>query len=148
MGRVVRPHGLRGEVVVDLLSNRDERHRAGARFLTAAGPLEVTAARPFQHRWLMVFAGVESREAAEALRGAELRAEPLHDDDALWVDELVGSEVVLASDGAVVGTVVAVVANPAADLLELDGGRLVPATFVVGHGSGRVVVDPPAGLLD
>jgi hypothetical protein len=50
------------------------------------------------------------------------------------------------------GTVVAVVANPADDLLELDGGSLVPVGFVVGwEGEGdarRLVIDPPAGLFD
>jgi 16S rRNA processing protein RimM len=43
---------------------------------------------------------------------------------------------------------VAVVANPAADLLELDSGALVPVVFVVEHGAGPIVIDPPAGLFD
>ena len=38
--------------------------------------------------------------------------------------------------------------NPAADLLELEGGALVPVVFVVEQGDGRVVIDPPAGLFD
>ena len=38
--------------------------------------------------------------------------------------------------------------NPAADILELDSGRLVPLVFVVESSAGRVVVDVPAGLLD
>ena len=42
----------------------------------------------------------------------------------------------------------AVQANPASDLLVLDGGQLVPLRFVVEHGPGRVVIDPPAGLLE
>ena len=47
------------------------------------------------------------------------------------------------------GTVAAVLANPADDLLELDGGALVPVTFVVGWDDDRrVVIDPPDGLLD
>jgi hypothetical protein len=46
------------------------------------------------------------------------------------------------------GTVTAVVANPVSDLLELDGGGLVPLRCVVDHGPGRIVVDIPAGLLD
>jgi 16S rRNA processing protein RimM len=44
--------------------------------------------------------------------------------------------------------VVAVEANPAHDLLVLDDGALVPVVFVVEHTPGRVVVDPPAGLLE
>ena len=39
-------------------------------------------------------------------------------------------------------------ANPAADLLELDSGALVPVVFVVDHAPGRVTIDPPEGLLD
>jgi 16S rRNA processing protein RimM len=46
------------------------------------------------------------------------------------------------------GTVAAVEANPASDLLVLDGGGLVPLTFLVTAEPGRLVVDPPAGLLD
>ena len=46
------------------------------------------------------------------------------------------------------GTCVAVVANPAADLIELDGGALVPVTFVVDHAPGVLTVDPPDGLFD
>jgi 16S rRNA processing protein RimM len=43
---------------------------------------------------------------------------------------------------------VAVVANPAADLIELDGGALIPVAFVVDHAPGTLTVDPPDGLLD
>jgi 16S rRNA processing protein RimM len=48
----------------------------------------------------------------------------------------------------VAGTCVAVVANPASDLLELDSGALVPVVFVVERMPGRVIVDPPEGLLE
>lgn len=148
VGRITKAHGLRGEVVVDLLSTETERLAAGSVLDSARGPLTVVAARPHQDRWLVQLDGVASREAAEALRGTELRAEPLDDPDALWVHELVGAEVVEA-DGTVRGRVVAVVANPADDLLELDGGALVPVGFVTGRDeAGRVVVDAPDGLFD
>ncbi len=42
----------------------------------------------------------------------------------------------------------AVVANPASDLLELDSGALVPVVFVVDRAPGRIVIDPPAGLFE
>jgi 16S rRNA processing protein RimM len=148
VGRVIRPHGLHGDVVVDLLSNRAERARPGARFVTAAGELVVTAARPFQHRWLMHFEGVADRAGADALRDRVLRAAPLEDDAALWVHELVGADVVRSDTGEQVGQVVAVVANPASDLLELADGRLVPVRFISERRPGVVVVDVPAGLLD
>ena len=56
--------------------------------------------------------------------------------------------VVLLADQRVVGSCVAVLANPAADLLELDTGALVPAVFVVEQQPGRVIIDPPDGLFD
>ena len=66
----------------------------------------------------------------------------------LWVHELVGAEVV-AADGRVLGTVAAVEANPASDLLVLEGGGLIPLRFVTGHRARvRVTVDIPDGLLD
>ena len=74
-------------------------------------------------------------------------AEPIDDPAALWVHELIGSDVVDV-DGTARGRCVSVVANPAADLLELDSGALVPVVFVVRHADGVVVIDPPAGLLD
>jgi 16S rRNA processing protein RimM len=147
VGRVTRPHGLRGEVVVDLTTDRVERLTPGAVLSSDAGDLTVAAARPHQHRWIVTFEGHAGREAAERLRGLALRAEALDDPDALWVHDLVGSDVVTV-DGEVAGTCVAVVANPASDLLELDGGALVPVVFVVERTPGRVVIDPPEGLLE
>lgn len=145
---MVKPHGLRGETVVDLVSNRAERAEAGVTFVTDTGALRVTRIRPFQGRWLVTFAGVDTLAAAEALRGTVLRAPALEDPDALWVHELVGAEVVRSGDGAALGTVRAVVANPASDLLELGDGTLVPVRFVVRTAPGRVEVDVPEGLLE
>jgi 16S rRNA processing protein RimM len=148
VGRVVRPHGLKGEVVVDLVSNRAERSMPGSVFETDGGDLCIETSRPFGHRWLVTFAGVEGIDAAEALRDRVLRARPLDDPSALWVHELVGSMVFDESDGHELGTVTAVVANPVSDLLELADGALVPLRCVVDHGPGRIVVDVPPGLFD
>ena len=147
VGRVAKPHGLRGEVIVQLVTNRTERVAAGAVLLSDAGPLKVLTSTPHQGRWIVAFAGVEDRAAAEAIRGMMLRAEPVEDADALWVHELIGSDVVVLS-GEAVGTVEAVQANPASDLLVLDGGQLVPLRFVVSRAPGRIVIDPPDGLLE
>jgi 16S rRNA processing protein RimM len=147
VGRVGKPHGLSGEVVVSLVSNRPERVVVGSTFFTDGGELRIEASRPFADNWLMTFAGVDSREAAEALRGTVLRGAPLDDEDAWWVHELIGS-VVLDPAGTQVGMVTGVLANPASDLLELDTGALVPLRFVVERSVGRVVVDAPVGLLD
>ncbi len=146
VGRVVKPHGLHGEVVVALVTNRPERVAPGSVLSSPAGELRVVRSSAHQGRWIVAFAGVEDRDGAERLRGAPLSAVPLDEPEALWVHELVGSQVV-GLDGEVHGRVREVEANPASDLLVLEGGGLVPLRFVVSHGAGRVVIDPPPGLL-
>jgi 16S rRNA processing protein RimM len=152
VGRVGRAHGLRGEVAVTFSSNRPERRAPGAVLYAGDRKLVVDAARPHQGRMLVHFEGVDDRTAAERLLGEELTAAPLAgdlelDDDELWVHEVVGADVVDRA-GAPVGRVVAVEVNPAHDLLVLDGGALVPMVFVVEQSEGRLVIDPPDGLLD
>ena len=61
--------------------------------------------------------------------------------------ELIGSLVKEVS-GVDRGTVKAVVANPASDLLELDTGHLVPLTFVIDFTEGIILVDAPDGLFE
>jgi 16S rRNA processing protein RimM len=147
VGRIGRAHGLRGEVVVSLTTDRLERVAPGAVLVTDAGELEVQASRPHQGRWIVAFAGHDSRDDADRLRGLVLRAEAVDDPAEMWVHDLVGAEVVTA-DGDIVGRCTGVVANPAADLLELDSGALVPVVFVGDHTPGRVTIDPPEGLFD
>lgn len=148
VGRIVKPHGLRGEVVVALGTDRTERLEPGTTLYGPVGPLTVVAARPHQHRYLVRFEGVGTREAAEALRGTVLQAPGIDDPDALWVHDVIGVEAVLV-DGTPCGCVVAVEANPAEDLVVLASGALVPARFVQGwDGEHRLVIDPPEGLLE
>lgn len=151
VGRVARSHGLRGEVVVELFTDRAERLAPGSVLATDDGSLMVMRSsrrggRDRSSRWTVAFAGVEDREGADQLRGRVLRAEPLEDAGGLWVHQLVGAEV-LDPAGRRLGRVEAVQANPASDLLVLGDGSLVPLSFLVDHGPGRLVVDPPAGLL-
>ncbi|MBW3667701.1 MAG: ribosome maturation factor RimM [Actinobacteria bacterium] len=147
VGRVVKPHGLRGEVVVELFTNRSERMDPGTVLSAPGRSLTIERSSPHLGRWIVTFEGVLSREDADALRGTVLSAEPLDDPDELWVHELIGAEVVGVDDRSY-GAVTAVEANPASDLLVLEGGGLVPLRFVVSHGDGRIVIDPPEGLLD
>jgi 16S rRNA processing protein RimM len=112
----------------------------------------VATSRPHQDRVLVRIEGIDDRTAAEALQGLELTAAPLGDevelgDAELWVHEIVGAEV-RDRAGDVIGRVAAVEANPAHDLLVLDGGALVPMVFVVEQRDGVVVIDPPDGLFD
>lgn len=150
VGRIGRAHGVRGDVFVDLLTDRDERVAPGARLQVAGRWMVVASAVRAGDRWRVRFDGVDDRTAAEALTGQLLLAEPLPPragDDDLWVHDLIGSRVVDVG-GVDHGECVAVLANPAHDLLELDSGALVPVVFVVSAGSGVVTIDPPDGLFD
>jgi 16S rRNA processing protein RimM len=151
---VARPHGLRGEVIVELWTNRTERLVAGSRLWTRADPpasgqereLTVAAATPHHNRWIVWFAGVTDRSGAEALRDAVLEAPPVADPDSLWVHELIGADL-LDTTGRRRGRIVAVEANPASDLLVLEDGGLVPLRFVVDSRPGAVTAEIPEGLL-
>jgi 16S rRNA processing protein RimM len=147
VARVGRAHGLRGEVAVTFTSNRPERTAPGARMYAADRELVVRSARRHQHRWLVQFDGIDDRTAAEGLLGVVLTAEAIDDDGELWAHELVGAEVVDRA-GTRIGTVTAVEANPAHDLLVLDTGALIPVVFVVERGNGGIVVEVPEGLLE
>lgn len=149
---MARPHGLRGQVVVELWTNRSERMVPGACLQGPTGELEVVRASPQapvggHERWLVSFRGVESRQEAEALRGALLTAAPLSDADAWWVHDLIGADVV-DGQGVLLGTVATMEANPASDLLVLEDGRLIPLRFIVSRQPGRLTADLPPGLLE
>lgn len=148
VGRITKPHGVRGDVIVALSTNRSERMEPGTHLRTHRGrSLHITASRPHHDRWIVTFEGIGDREAADHLRGTVLLAEPLEDTDELWVHELVGAAVIDAA-GVERGTVTAVQENPAADLLVLDSGALVPVVFVVDRRPGQVIVDVPEGLFE
>ena len=156
VGRIGRAHGVHGELYVTLITDRVERLASGARLLAGSQWLTVVESREQQQlKWLVRFEGVDDRTAAEKLTNSSLLAEPLPDvgedgdgdDDALWVHELIGSRVV-DHQGIVRGTCVAVIDNPAHDILELDSGALVPVTFVVSCRAGTTTIDPPDGLFD
>jgi 16S rRNA processing protein RimM len=149
VGRITKPHGLHGEVVVQLLSDYPEVRLAPGSHLRAGDTdLVVRAARPHQGRWLVQFDAMTDRTAAERLAGLTLTGEAFEDPEALWVHDLVGSRVVEEASGTDRGRVVAVVANPAHDLLELDTGVLVPVVFVRALRDGVAFVDVPDGLFE
>ena len=165
VGRVLRPHGVRGELAVEVLSDAPERFAPGAE--VAAGdpdgdgelqPLEVAAARLHQGRMLLRFAGIDDRDAADSLRGSLLTipAEAARElgPDEFWRHQLVGLAVVDA-DGKDRGVVSEVQPGTAHDLLEVrrpDGVTvLVPAVAAlvdVQLAEGRVVVQAIPGLMD
>lgn len=147
VGRIDKAHGLTGDVVVTLISDRVERLDAGATLEHDAGLYTVEHARAHQHRFIVKFRELATREQAQNARGTMLYGEPIDDPDVLWVHDLISSRVV-DTQGNGLGSVVAVEENPASDLLVLDNDGLVPLTFFVERlDDGTIVVDPPEGLL-
>ncbi|HYO20334.1 MAG TPA: ribosome maturation factor RimM [Dermatophilaceae bacterium] len=162
VARIGKAHGLRGEVTVQVLTGApDERFVPGATFATepaASGPLVLRSARDNNGILLLGFEHTDDRNGAEALRGTKLLADVLPDDgdeEAWYERDLVGLTVVTV-DGAEVGTVTGLESRPAQDLLvlRLTDGREALVPFVsaivpeVDVKGGRVVLNPPAGLLD
>ena len=150
VGRIEKPHGLRGDVIVKLTTNVVSRVAPGSVLLAGARELRVARSTPHQHRFIVTFDGVNSREEAEALHGVGLQGEFLDDDDpeTLWVHELIG-RAVIDQHGTELGRVVAVLDNPASDLLELERGGLIPLNFVTDSSDkDLLLVDIPEGLLD
>ena len=147
IGRVNKVHGLRGEVLVALTSNVEERLASGATVFTDSTSLTVDRSRPHQGKWIVQFTGVSTREAAEALGRPTLYGDPLDDPEALWIHELIDADVV-DGEGLDRGRVVEVHDNPASDLLLLSTGAIVPLTFVTGFDEGVVTVEVPEGLFE
>lgn len=147
VGHIRKAHGLKGEVVVRLSTNRSERLDPGAVLCAPDRTLVVVSSRPKESDYLVFFEGVNTREDAELLRGTELRAEHIDDPDELWVHELIGATVV-DQTGVDRGAVVEVQVNPASDLLVLASGALVPVAFVLDATSDVIRVAVPDGLFD
>jgi 16S rRNA processing protein RimM len=163
IGRVVKAHGIRGEVVVDVLSDVPGRFDVGANVLLDGRPVTITGSRPHQGRLLVRLEGVADRTAAELLRGKvfEGEAADVSGEETYFAHELVGMAVV-DGHGGDLGTVSALIELPETagyDLLEVrraDGSTwLLPAVdeYVEveddpAGGERLAVVDPPAGLID
>lgn len=174
VGRIARPHGIRGEVIVDVRTDEpDQRFAPGRVLITEPGAapadpaayrvpdrLTIEAVRAHQGRLIVQFGGVYDRDVAEALRGVLLSvdsaevAEP-EDPDEFNDHQLIGLTAVTPA-GETLGEVARIDHAPAADLLVLrrPEGRTALIPFVkaivpeVDLAAGRVVVDPPDGLLD
>ena len=168
VGRIGRPHGVRGQVTVEVRTDDpDLRFAPGATLLTdpaARGPLTVTGARWHSGTLLLTLAGpdgtvVADREAADVLRNTQLLVPvedlpELEDPDSFYDHQLVGLAAVLP-DGTVLGEVTSVrhegtellvVRRPdRPDLLVPFVSAIVPEVDLA---AGRLVVDPPEGLLD
>jgi 16S rRNA processing protein RimM len=162
VGRVVRPQGNRGEVVVEPETDFGaERFGPGACVhVLRAGrvePLTVTASRETKGRWVVAFEHVQSIDAAEALRDAELRilADALHSLGAsqFYVHDLVGCQV-RTMDGTLVGPVARVELGTVPPLLVIAGHGEILVPFAdhicrrVDVAARTIEIDPPEGLIE
>ncbi len=172
VGRIGKPHGIKGELSVELRTDEPERRFAvGAVLRTQTpqgetapgadrlGTLTVRATRWHQYRLLVSFEEVSDRNLAEAVRGLLLAVEvdpgeSPEDPEEFYDHQLVGLRV-LTTTGGEVGELVEVVHGPAQDLLSIraEDGReiLVPfvARFVpeVDLDGARILVEDVPGLL-
>jgi 16S rRNA processing protein RimM len=163
VGRIGRPHGVRGEVTVEVRTDDpDLRFVPGAVLRTDPpdrGPVTIAGVHWHSGTLLLRLEGIDSREAAETVRNTELLVgvadlPEIEDPDSYYDHQLVGLTARLP-DGGVLGEIV-VVRHEAQDLLVVrraDGpdvlipfvSAIVPTVDLNG---GYVVVDPPEGLLD
>lgn len=161
VGYVRRAHGIKGAVVVRPLTDDPDRFVAGSVVATdRSNPaqLQVETVQTHKDGLLVAFAGVDSRDAADQLRGISLligaserrRLGP----DEYWPEQLVGLSVVDLG-GSQLGAVTMVIEGSAQDRLEVAGpaGRFeIPfvAALVkeVDIAARRVVVDLPLGLVE
>ncbi len=162
VARIGKPHGIRGEVTVQVLTDAPgDRFVPGTEFIVepaAAGPLTVLSARWNKDILLLAFEEIETRNEAETIRGAKLFIETEEldeDDDEGWYEhELEGLEVRVGE--AVVGKVTGLRTLPVQDLLVVttpDGTEiLIP--FVeqivpeVNVAEKFILVTPPPGLFE
>lgn len=169
VGYLSKAHGILGEFVVSPLTDHPEGTYAPGVVLRLADttgqtpdpdlpPLRVASSRPFKGAFLVEFGGVETRSGAEALRGRYLlreasEVEPRAPDE-FFYHQLLGLEV-FTVQGERLGRVREVYELTSSDLLEVrDGEREFMIPFrkeilvSVDLDAGRIVVDPPQGLLD
>ncbi|MDT4989241.1 MAG: rRNA processing protein RimM [Micromonosporaceae bacterium] len=170
VGRIARPHGVRGEINVDVRTDDPAARFAPGSVLTTdpgrrAAPdvpatLTIATVRPHRDKLLIVFEGIHDRDAADRLRGVLLCVDSRDvadsdDPDEFNDHQLIGLAAV-GADGDPLGEVTGVEHAPASDLLVLrrPDGRSALVPFVraivadVDLAAGRVVVTPPDGLFD
>ena len=168
IGRIGKPHGIRGEVTLDVRTDEPERRFAPGTTLRAEAPagadrrpssLTVARARWHQTTLLVTFEELADRNTAEAARGTVLYATIAHDEtpedpEEYYDHQLVGLDVV-DLDGSLLGTVKALVHGSAQDLLTVrtPDGRDTLVPFVsalvpeVDLAAGRIVVADRPGLV-
>lgn len=163
VGRVVRPHGTRGAVVIAAQTDfAEDRFRAGAtlkiRRAEAIETLSIAESFPQQRRWVARFEGVGTIEAAEALRDAELKIDAgdvrALAPDRFYVHDLIGCRVE-TTEGVTIGNVRDVELNVGTPLLVVEspaGETLVPLAEEICRrvdlAAKTITIAPPEGLIE
>lgn len=162
LGKVVKPHGIRGEIRFAPFNPTSTTVKAGSIVILrqngAEQPRRVIAVRPHKHLQLLTLEDCTSMTAAETLVGAEVcvpaSALPAPDPGEVYHRQILGLAMVTL-DGTAVGTVVEIMPLPSADVCVVRADsreHLVPlvADIVkeIDVQGGRIVIDPPPGLLD
>jgi 16S rRNA processing protein RimM len=163
VGRIARPHGLNGQVIVNPETDFvEERFTVGSTLVTRGGTgeetLTVSSFRVQGGRPVVGFEGFERIEDVERLAGLELRVPeesllPL-EAGSFYYHQLIGCVVEL-TDGAIVGEVERIEGGVGGSRLVI-GGRageiLVPLASAIcvdiDVAGKRIRIDPPEGLLD
>ena len=158
VGRVLRPHALRGEIRVSPFSPTARNLQRGRPVFIGGVRRVVLRARLDRDAWILELEGLKDRQQVEALRGELLEApdaEVIRDDDeSYFVHELIGLRVI-GTDGQAIGVVDDVLQSGAADVYvvkTLSGELLVPAIADVvsgiSLGNGTIIITPLPGMLD
>jgi 16S rRNA processing protein RimM len=166
VGRVVRAHGVTGEVVVEVRTDDPDTRFAPGTTLRAKpsrGGAErdyvVDSAREHSGRLLVRLDGVADRSAADSMRGTLFLVDsadlpPIEEPDEFYDHQLEGLQVVTTT-GASVGSVAEVLHTAAGELLSVrtkDGEVLVPfvsaIVTAVSLTDQTIEIDPPDGLLE
>lgn len=163
IGRVIKPHGLKGEVVVEVLTDFPERFSEGLRIFLSGGAREarearIVAVRPHQGRVLLTFEGISDVSMAETLRGAELSVSAAdvapRPPGFVYHWEIEGAEV-FDERGSRLGRVAELQDAAGRPLLVVETPRGLrdvpfahPIVVTVDMVGKRIVLAPPPGLLD
>ncbi len=162
VGRIGRPHGVRGAVSIELRTDEPERRFAVGSTLVTDSGVEVTVASSTWHsgRLLLTFEGYPDRTSIEQLRGQVLSVERDDDEQPADPEEFYDSSLVdcevFDEHSTLIGVVREVAHLPSQDVLVVatPDEREVLVPFVeaivpiVDVGNRRIVIDPPDGLLD
>jgi 16S rRNA processing protein RimM len=163
VGKVQRPHGLAGELSIEIVTAFPDRFAPGARLVWRRGDVEksvtLAAVRPHAGRLLMTFAGVTNVDAARELAGGDLcvaESEAFPAPEGFYYSHQIRGFRCEDRGGRLLGLAMGVEPTPGGPLLSVEtpAGRTALVPFVhaivinVDPSARLIVLDPPEGLMD